>query len=154
MASTRARVESTRLSSISFLYAGVQRLAATLAPARLTTASAPSTLHGPLPKRGSATAASPRSRSAAVSAPPISPLAPATITRMCGSMRDRSGRFLRYCPRRERALLDQPPGPEFGGVAGFLARRHRPAGEVVYVRRRGEAAAASLSPCTPDRRLP
>src|SRR5207245_9888294 len=97
---TRARVESTRLSSISFLYAGVQRLAATLAPARLTTASAPSTLHGAVPKRGSATASSPRARSAPTSSVPISPLPPAIATRIPhGCASDLGDSLLRYCPR-------------------------------------------------------
>ena len=53
IASTSARVVSTRLSRISFLYAGVQRLPATLAPARFTTASAPSIDQGAVPNRGS-----------------------------------------------------------------------------------------------------
>jgi hypothetical protein len=75
-------------------------LPATLAPARFTTATAPSTLQGPVPSLGSATGSSPLALSAFERCVPINPLAPATTTRMpdrCAD--DLVDSHLRYPPR-------------------------------------------------------
>src|SRR5207248_4210758 len=82
IASASARVVSTRLSRISFFQAGLQRLPATLAPARFTTASVPSTWMGAAPARGRRIASSPRARKAFERWVPIKPLAPAIATFM------------------------------------------------------------------------
>ena len=97
-ASASRRVVSTRLSWISRLRAAVQRLPSIGAPARFTTASAPSSTAsggGPsagsqrassapsmpaAPRRETATTSSPRASSARLTAPPIMPVAPTTAT--------------------------------------------------------------------------